>query len=108
MSLPNIERQMRKGVIELCVLTILKKQEAYPSEIIEQLKAKDFQLLEGTLYPLLTRLKNAQLIDYRWEESENGPPRKYFSVTQQGIQFYETLRTSWEALIQSVDKILNQ
>jgi len=107
MSLINIQKQMRKGVIELCVLTVLKKKEAYPSEIIEALKVYNFHLLEGTLYPLLTRLKKYGWIDYRWEESEIGPPRKYFAITNLGEKFYREIKNSWKELSSSVDSILN-
>lgn len=107
MSLVNIQKQMRKGVIELCVLTVLRKKEAYPSEIIEALKEHNFHLLEGTLYPLLTRLKKYGWIDYRWEESEVGPPRKYFMITNLGEKFYRELKSSWLELSNSVANIVN-
>ena len=106
MKSENMQRQMRKGVIEFCVLSILRKNEAYPSEIIEQMKEADFQLLEGTLYPLLTRLKNGDLINYRWEESPSGPPRKYFSITAEGESFYQQLLETWSELNLSVNKII--
>ncbi len=73
---------MRKGVLEFCILSIIRQSEVYPSEIIEQMKNAGLSILEGTLYPLLTRLKNAELLSYRWEESVSGPPRKYFSLTE--------------------------
>lgn len=105
MSLENTKAQMRKGILEYCILSILKKAEAYPSEIIEQLKAAKLIVVEGTLYPLLTRLKNEELLTYRWEESTSGPPRKYYSLTKMGNAFLEELDTTWEELQLAVNKI---
>ena len=82
MKTENTIAQMRKGILELCILNILDKKEAYPSEIISELKNSKMIIVEGTLYPLLTRLKNAELLAYRWEESAQGPPRKYYSITE--------------------------
>ena len=93
---------MRKGILEFCILAILLKGEAYPSEIIEKMKSSGMTLLEGTLYPLLTRLKNAELLQYRWEESLLGPPRKYFSLTEKGQQFYNELAPTWQQLSDTV------
>ncbi|MCD6064434.1 MAG: PadR family transcriptional regulator, partial [Flavipsychrobacter sp.] len=85
MTIDNTESQMRKGLLELCILGIIhKEKEAYPSDILEQLKEAKLVVLEGTLYPLLTRLKNAGMLSYRWEESPSGPPRKYFALTKTG------------------------
>src|SRR5580700_7012999 len=99
MNVDNTESQMRKGLLELCILGIIQSQkEAYPSDILEQLKEAKLVVLEGTLYPLLTRLKNAGMLSYRWEESTSGPPRKYFALTEEGAKFYEQLRTTWEEL----------
>ncbi|MEI8279264.1 MAG: PadR family transcriptional regulator [Bacteroidota bacterium] len=106
MSIENTESQMRKGLLELCILgIILKQKEAYPSDILEQLKEAKLVVLEGTLYPLLTRLKNAGMLNYRWEESSSGPPRKYYSLTKPGIKFYAQLRTTWDELSQAVDHL---
>ena len=106
MALENTESQMRKGLLELCILGIIKKQkEAYPSDILEQLKGSKLVVLEGTLYPLLTRLKNAGMLTYRWEESTSGPPRKYFSLTQEGADFYTQLRTTWDELSSAVNNL---
>lgn len=82
MNIDNTQSQMRKGVLEFCILSIIKRAEAYPSDIIEEMKKANLNILEGTLYPLLTRLKNADLLSYRWVESLAGPPRKYFSLTE--------------------------
>lgn len=106
MNIENTESQMKKGLLELCIMGIIRKEnEAYPSDILEQLKANKLVVLEGTLYPLLTRLKNAGLLSYRWEESPSGPPRKYFSLTEEGNKTYEQLRTAWAELSTSVNNL---
>jgi PadR family transcriptional regulator, regulatory protein PadR len=105
MKLENTKAQMRKGILEFCILSILNKQEAYPSEIIDALKEGKLIVVEGTLYPLLTRLKNEELLTYRWEESTSGPPRKYYSLTETGKLFLEELMTTWEELNTAVNKI---
>ncbi len=103
MKLENTKVQMRKGVLEFCILSIMAKGEAYPSDIIEQLKDAKLIIVEGTLYPLLTRLKNAGLLDYRWEESKSGPPRKYYKQTEIGEQFLNELGKTWEELVNAVN-----
>ena len=80
----NIKSQMRKGILEYCILSIINQKEVYTSDILESLKAADLLVVEGTLYPLLTRLKNNGILTYRWEESPSGPPRKYFGLTPTG------------------------
>ena len=107
MKLENTQAQMRKGILEYCILSILKKQEAYPSEILEDLKAAKLIVVEGTLSPLLTRLKNAELLTYRWEESPSGPPRKYYSITKLGSAFLEELDNTWDELQTAVQQITN-
>jgi PadR family transcriptional regulator PadR len=107
MSLENTQAQMRKGILEYCILSILNQQEAYPSEILEKLKEAKLIVVEGTLYPLLTRLKNMELLSYRWEESQSGPPRKYYSITKMGKAFLEELATTWSDLNYAVQKITN-
>lgn len=102
MNIENTASQMRKGVLEFCILSIIKEGEAYPSDIIEKMKAANLNILEGTLYPLLTRLKNAELLSYRWEESTSGPPRKYFSLTEKGAGFYDELEKTWFELANAV------
>ena len=102
MKIENTKAQMRKGVLEMCILAILKEKEAYPSDIIEQLKEQKLIVVEGTLYPLLTRLKNAGILKYRWEESKSGPPRKYYSLTPIGKDFLQELEKTWNDLIQAV------
>lgn len=93
---------MRKGVLEFCILSIIRRSEVYPSEIIDHMKTAGLSILEGTLYPLLTRLKNAELLSYRWEESASGPPRKYFSLTAKGEIFYRELQQTWKQLADAV------
>jgi PadR family transcriptional regulator PadR len=106
MNIDNTASQMRKGVLEFCILSIIKQGEAYPSDIIDKMKAANLNIFEGTLYPLLTRLKNAELLNYRWVESNSGPPRKYFSLTEKGAAFYKELETTWNELANAV-KILS-
>jgi PadR family transcriptional regulator PadR len=96
---------MRKGVLEFCILSIIKQGEAYPSDIIEKMKEAKLDILEGTLYPLLTRLKNAELLTYRWVESSSGPPRKYFSMTDKGEAFYQELESTWNELANAVHQL---
>jgi PadR family transcriptional regulator PadR len=105
MDIENTKAQMRKGVLEFCILAMLANKESYPTEIIEQMKEAKFVVVEGTIYPLLTRLKNMGLLSYRWEESSSGPPRKYYKLTPLGKQFLKELETSWKELVESVNKI---
>ncbi len=106
MDIDNTESQMRKGLLELCIFgIILRHKEAYPSDILEQLKGAKLVVLEGTLYPLLTRLKNAGMLHYKWVESVSGPPRKYYSLTDDGVKFYEQLRTTWDELSKAVNDL---
>lgn len=108
MNIENTASQMRKGVLEFCILSVIKSGEVYPSEIIDAMKAANLNLLEGTLYPLLTRLKNAELLNYRWVESTGGPPRKYFSLTEKGLTFYKELEATWNELANAVEKITSE
>jgi len=103
MKIENTKAQMRKGVLEFCILSILQANEAYPSEIIDRLKEAKLIVVEGTLYPLLTRLKNAGLLKYRWEESKSGPPRKYYALTEVGQEFLKELESTWKDLVSAVD-----
>lgn len=97
---------MRKGVLEYCILTVISRGEIYASDILEQLKDAKLIVVEGTLYPLLTRLKNAGLLNYRWIESLQGPPRKYYALTSQGQEFLKDLDQTWHQLNQSVSKLI--
>jgi PadR family transcriptional regulator, regulatory protein PadR len=108
MNIENTKAQMRKGVLEFCILSILSNGDAYPSEIIERMKKAKLIVVEGTLYPLLTRLKNTGLLGYRWEESTSGPPRKYYKLTELGIQFLKELETTWEELVTAVNQATNK
>ena len=105
MNLENTKAQMRKGVLEYCILSILEKKDAYVAEILEELKSAKLIVVEGTIYPLLTRLKNAELLEYRWEESTGGPPRKYYKLTTAGTNFLNELSNSWEELKLAVKTI---
>ena len=107
MNIENTQSQMRKGVLEFCILSIIQRGEAYPSDIIEEMKKANLNLLEGTLYPLLTRLKNADLLSYRWVESSGGPPRKYFSLTEKGAAFYKDLENTWRQMADGVERVIN-
>ncbi|REJ82267.1 MAG: PadR family transcriptional regulator [Bacteroidetes bacterium] len=102
-NLENTQAQMRKGVLEFCILSILAQEEVYPSDIISRMKESKLIVVEGTLYPLLTRLKNAGLLQYRWEESKSGPPRKYYSLTPLGDKFLDELRITWNELVEAVN-----
>ena len=105
MKIENTKAQMRKGVLEFCILSILQKGDAYTSEILKTLKGAEMIVVEGTIYPLLTRLKNAGLLSYRWEESQNGPPRKYYSLTETGTETYKKLLDAWNDLSKSVNNL---
>jgi len=94
---------MRKGILELCVLSIIAEKEAYPTDIIVQLKDSRLVVKEGTMYPLLTRLKNSGILAYTWKESEKGPPRKYYSLTSTGQEFLEGLLDTWNELVATVN-----
>lgn len=102
MDIQNTQSQMRKGVLEFCILSIVRQGEVYPSDLVEKMKAANLHILEGTLYPLLTRLKNAGVLTYRWVESNSGPPRKYFVMTDQGLEFYKELEATWQELANAV------
>lgn len=101
MNVANTQIQMRKGLLEFCVLHIISRGEVYTSDLIEELTQAQMMVVEGTLYPLLNRLKTAGLAEYRWVESESGPPRKYYSITDSGKEFKATLSETWSALVNS-------
>lgn len=105
MKIENTKAQMRKGVLEYCILLVLDGKPLYASNIIQSLKEAKMIVVEGTLYPLLTRLKNAGLLAYRWEESTQGPPRKYYELTDMGRSFLVELEGSWSELLGAVDMI---
>ena len=108
MDISNTQSQMRKGVLEFCILSIIRQGEVYPSDLVERMKTANLHILEGTLYPLLTRLKNAGLLTYRWVESNSGPPRKYFSLTEKGENFYKELEQAWNELSNGVNALASK
>lgn len=108
MNIENTKAQMKKGILEFCILSILSNKEHYPSEIIGKMKEAELLVVEGTLYPLLMRLKNDGLLSYRWEESSSGPPRKYYKLTPLGEQFLKELQTTWQELVETVNKTTQQ
>ena len=99
MAEDNVKAQMRKGILEYCILAILSREASYAPKIISELKAAEMIVVEGTLYPILTRQKNAGLLTYRWEESPQGPPRKYYSLTEKGLQYLRSLDEAWDELV---------
>src|SRR5210317_1918088 len=108
MKIENTKAQMRKGVLEYCILSVLKDEDAYVAEILGTLKEAKLLVVEGTIYPLLTRLKNAGLLNYRWEESTSGPPRKYYGLTEMGKLFLKELNTTWSELQNAVNLATSQ
>lgn len=105
MDLDNSKAQMRKGVLELCILSILSRGDAYTTDLINKLKEAKMIVVEGTLYPMLTRQKNAGLLSYRWEESPQGPPRKYYTLTEKGHTYLTDLDSGWNELVETVNAI---
>ncbi|HKK40833.1 MAG TPA: PadR family transcriptional regulator [Bacteroidales bacterium] len=105
MDIENTKAQMRKGILEYCILSVLSRNSCYASDIIKELKEAEVIVVEGTLYPLLTRQKNAGLLSYRWEESPQGPPRKYYELTDTGRSYLSELDNSWQELVGSVNRI---
>lgn len=107
-SIDKTKAQMRKGVLELCILSIISRKEAYASDILDEMKESDLLVVEGTLYPILTRLKNDGYLEYRWEESKSGPPRKYYTLTEKGNKSLTEMKTSWEDFKSTVEKIIHK
>ncbi len=107
-NLENIKAQMRKGILEYCILSIVSRGDAYVSQIISELKNAEMIVVEGTLYPLLTRQKNQGLLTYRWEESPQGPPRKYYSITEAGRVVLSHIDEAWEELVVQINNIRRQ
>ena len=107
MNIENAKSQMRKGMLEYCVLLLLKQRPSYASDIIQQLKQAELLVVEGTLYPLLTRLKNDGLLSYEWQESTQGPPRKYYALSHEGERFLDGLDTAWTELSSTVSYLKN-
>lgn len=107
MNIENTQAQMRKGILEYCILLIFAGEDSYVQDIINKLKDSKILVVEGTIYPLLTRLKNTGLLAYRWEESTQGPPRKYYSITEQGRTFLQALENSWSELNTAIANLKN-
>lgn len=105
MALENTQSQMRKGILEYCVLSVIARGEIYSSDILDILTSAKLIVAEGTLYPLLTRLKNSGLVGYKWVESTQGPPRKYFTITNDGLDYLKELDGTWMELINTVNNI---
>ena len=103
--LTNIKSQMRKGLLEYCILSIISRDEAYASDILDILKTSQLLVVEGTLYPLLTRMKNEGLLSYRWQESTGGPPRKYYTLTPDGQQLLQQLHQEWQTISTAISQI---
>ena len=106
MNVENTEIQMRKGILEFCILHIIARGEVYASDMLEELTAARVAVVEGTIYPLLNRLRKAELADYKWVESASGPPRKYYTITDKGREFLRKLDITWQELINSTQKII--
>jgi Predicted transcriptional regulators len=107
-NVDNIKSQMRKGVLEYCILSILRRGDAYASSLLAELKEAKMIVVEGTLYPLLTRQKNQGLLSYRWEESPQGPPRKYYSLTEKGKNALSEMDNAWKEVVDSIEYIRNK
>lgn len=101
----NLKSQMRKGLLEYCILSIISRDEAYASDILDTLKEAQLVVVEGTVYPLLTRMKNEGLLSYRWQESTGGPPRKYYALTDEGRELLSQLDSEWQAICQAINKV---
>jgi len=106
MNIENTQVQMRKGILEFCILHIISRGEVYASDMLEELTSARIMVVEGTLYPLLTRLRKAGLVVYQWKESNAGPPRKYYTLTPEGQHFLSGLSTTWEELVSSTQSII--
>lgn len=107
MNIENTQVQMRKGILEFCILSIISRGEVYASDMLEELTSAKIMVVEGTLYPLLTRLRKSGLADYKWVESNSGPPRKYYTITEAGSEFLNALDLTWEELMASTEKIIS-
>lgn len=101
----NAKAQMRKGILDYCILAILSREDSYAPKIIACLKKTDLIVVEGTLYPLLTRLKNAGYLSYRWEESPQGPPRKVYTLTDSGREYLRFLDEAWDELVAQINVV---
>ncbi|UII32375.1 PadR family transcriptional regulator [Fulvivirga ulvae] len=108
MNLENTQVQMRKGILEYCILHIISRGEVYASDMLEELTTAKIMVVEGTLYPLLTRLRKSGLVEYKWVESNSGPPRKYYTLTEKGNSFLGSLDSTWKDLVKSTKLITSK
>ena len=108
MNIENTQSQMRKGILEFCILHIISRGEVYASDMLDELTSARIMVVEGTLYPLLTRLKNSGWLDYKWVESSSGPPRKYYVLTDEGKLFLDAMHTTWFELAASVQSVIHR
>lgn len=108
MNVENTQVQMRKGILEFCILHIISRGEVYASDMLEELTSAKIIVVEGTLYPLLTRLRKAGLLEYKWVESTSGPPRKYYKLTDDGKIFLSKLEETWDELMSSTNQIISK
>lgn len=105
MNIENTKTQMLKGILEYCILSIIQRRDVYASEILEEFNQAELEVVEGTIYPILTRLKNGEYLTYYWQESNSGPPRKYFKITEAGKLFYQELETTWKQIERAINII---
>ena len=108
MKIENTQVQMRKGILEFCILQIISRGEVYASDMLDELTTAKIMVVEGTLYPLLTRLRKAGLVEYKWVESNSGPPRKYYTITTLGQNFVDNLDNTWQELVNSTSQIITK
>ncbi|QRR02386.1 PadR family transcriptional regulator [Dyadobacter sandarakinus] len=108
MNIENAQVQMRKGILEFCILHIISRGEVYASDMLDELTSAHIMVVEGTLYPLLTRLKNSGWLDYKWVESSSGPPRKYYVLTEEGKIFLNAMQSTWFELAESVQTVIKR
>ena len=108
MNVENTQVQMRKGILEFCILHIISRGEVYASDMLEELTSAKIMVVEGTIYPLLTRLRKAGLLEYKWVESNSGPPRKYYTLTSEGSDFLSKLDQTWTELLSSTNQIISK
>lgn len=106
MNLENAKTQMLKGILEYCILSIVKKKDVYASEILDEFNNAELEVVEGTIYPILTRLKNSDYLTYYWQESNSGPPRKYFQITTKGKDFFKELDSTWKEIEGAIKHII--
>ncbi len=104
--LENIKAQMRKGILEFLILNVIEQKEVYASEILKKLRKTEMIVVEGTLYPILSRLRKSELVDYHWKESKSGPPRKYYSLTKKGVEALDQLKETWAHLSKSINSLM--